>query len=323
MMAIEGKRADAGQGSSAMLVGSAYRGHRPTPRWSTLCSMLPRIWTCVEPAWPLRLLGLPLYPVAILLTLAAALLLYGLGRRGASRRAWRLAAVQCIALTGLLGLFGFLGVALAMSEVNPTMVLRFVPWVCALVGPVATAVGLSRRGSASVATSTLTDVARPPVLGRAVALLAMIGVLAVVAMVALRSFLIDNCWPYASAPYRFVELVVTDQVDAIATDECLASRALEYGPMDLSVKRPARQLRERGVTAVPGVVAVVEQARSHWPPAPHTVSHDGMRWALDFLEEKGEAAAVARWQGVEWGRDITRANACWRLGSPEGSWVSP
>jgi hypothetical protein len=255
--------------------------------------------------------------------LAAAACLYALGRKPASRRILRLAAVQTIALIGIVGFFGFVALALTTNHVNPTLGLRFVPWACAVAGPVTLKVGLSARLPVASDGALLTDRKRLQPVARILGWLATLIFLCLFAIIAVRSFVIDNCWPYASAPYRFLELMLTDQVDAVATDECLVARVLEYGPTSLSVDVPAGQIRSRGPSAVPAVVAVMDRTRLDWPPPPHTVSKGGVRWALEFLLEKGEAGAAARWDGVDWERDIAEANSCWRLSPMEGGWLSP
>lgn len=272
--------------------------------------MVPRVWTCVEPPLPLRLLALPIHPLVVLVFFALAFAGLALGRDAAGRKLLRLGAVMSIGLAGTVILFGLSVLALATNGMNPTPVLRFLPWASAITGPLAMGLGWSKAGAAS--SLGLNSVsARPRIVGQEVSWLGVATSVGLALVIGLRCFVIDNNWPYASAPYRLMEFFITDQLDTVASDECLAARALEYGPYDLSVKRPARELDRRGLGAVAGVVALMERTRAHWPPEPHTVSPDGMRWAIQYLREHGEGDVAARWDGVDWKRDLLRANAKW------------
>ncbi len=272
--------------------------------------MVPRVWTCVEPPVLLRLLAMPLHPLAILLLFAAAFASLALGREALSKALRRVAVVALLALFAALLAFGMMALALVKTHSNPTSVLRFAPWFWSTLGPIALTVGVyfcrvPREGfrKALLVRATNLGLAR-----RAANLCAFLLAALVALLIAGRSVITDE-HQGLSAPYRTFEFLLPDQIESIASDECLAARVLEYGPKDPYVgEKAAWKLKARGKSAADGVASRLNQTRADWPPEPNAVTESGILWSLDFLHKQDADAKAVSWNDIHWKNELERLN---------------
>jgi hypothetical protein len=127
----------------------------------------------------------------------------------------------------------------------------------------------------------------------------------VVFMVIAARYAIPDAAPGPSLPYRFFEWAVVDHLGP-PSDECLATRVLEYA-RDEQVGRDAlKALARRGPSAARGVRARLSDLRSHWPPPDYTVKASGIRELLQKLNVYGDHETVRQWADFDWRHDFPR-----------------
>lgn len=260
--------------------------------------MISRVWVCTDQPLTLKVLALPLHPL-VLLALVVGWGAFTLsGKRGAARVARSLLATLAAALGGLSLGFALVGWLIGLA-INPSPFLSLAPWAWALVGPLATWLG-SRRARIAVFASR--DGQSQPSPG--LALLATLSA-SVVFMVIAARYAIPDAARELSFPYRFFEWAVVDHLGP-PSDECLATRVLEYA-RDEQVGRDAlKALARRGPSAARGVRARLSDLRSHWPPPDYTVKESGIRELLQKLNVYGDHETVRQWADFDWRHDFPR-----------------
>lgn len=267
----------------------------------------------MEPPLILRVLAISLRPTAILLICALALGASLTHRKALARALSRVAAAQALVLVGAVLAFGMAALALALTSLNPTPVLKATPLGRALLGPLALVVGWRfsgvERGNGWRA-----------LLGRAVepkrrmARVVQIGLLVVVLASSLvvggRSLTNNSSTSLVELAYDLFEYAVPDQIVKLASDECLIARVLEYGIYDQyqAGQDAVAELEARGSSAVAGVASTLNQARQRWPPQPNTLKPGTIGWGLEFIRAHGEKSQADAWNGISWESDLHRLN---------------
>lgn len=252
---------------------------------------------CTDQPLALKVLALPLHPL-VLLALVVGWGAFTLsGKRGAARVARSLLATLAAALGGLSLGFALVGWLLGLA-INPSPFLSLAPWAWALVGPLATWLG-SRRARGAVFASR--DGQSQPPLGFAFALVATLSA-SVVFMVIAARYAIPDAARELSLPYRFFEWAVVDHLGP-PSDECLATRVLEYAGDEQVGRDALKALARRGPSAARGVRARLSDLRSHWPPPDYTVKASGIRQLLQQLNVYGAHETVRQWADLDWRHD--------------------
>jgi hypothetical protein len=124
-----------------------------------------------------------------------------------------------------------------------------------------------------------------------------------------RSFTDNSPTSLVELGYDLFELMVPDQIEVIASDECLMARVLEYGAENPMMGRPAKwKLEARRPAATDGVANKLNEVRDNWPPAPNTVDSSGISWGLEFLRKHGAEHKARRWDDIYWRNDLERIN---------------
>jgi len=108
----------------------------------------------------------------------------------------------------------------------------------------------------------------------------------------------------AAAPYRLFEWGIVDRIGGPISDECLANRVLEYGDYNKNGENASDELYSRKESAIPGVVARLDQLADDWPPKPRTVTDNGIAMLLNFLKRQGEVNEVRRWERIPYNQDM-------------------
>jgi hypothetical protein len=275
--------------------------------------MVPRVWTCGEQHPLLVVLSVSLKPVVIGLLVVGALLALMRRRPLLSRLLFRTALVASVSVLAAVAAFTMASVALAKTESNPTLVLRWAPWVWAGLGPLSLAVAFKPAFAAQDGWRRLLQ-REAPMGGRSPpSRLLVVGGLAcafVATTVLGARYFISDEHSRLSAPYRLFEFLVPDQIELIASDDCLAQRVLEYGDSDPFVGRPAaRKLASRGSWGIDAVVTRLNEVREKWPAEPHQVTEDGVLWSMRFLAKRHAESRLRSWEDLRWRQDLVRLNA--------------
>ena len=288
--------------------------------------MVPRLWTCAEQHPLLVLLSGPLKPLVIGMLVVGALLALFKERSTLSRLLLRTALIASVTLVVAVAAFSTASVALAKTGTNPTLILRWTPWVWAGLGPLALAIGLRPAFSREDGWRNLLQ-RQAPASGRSsprfLLVSGLVGTLVTTSLLGARPFISDE-HSWLSAPYRLFEFLVPDQIVLIASDECLAKRVLEYGGSDPFVGEPAAEtLVAHGSWGIDAVVARLNEVREHWPPEPHRVTKDGVLWSMGFLAKRRAEGNLRSWADITWQQDLDQLNDGHPFSLRYGSGVAP
>jgi hypothetical protein len=246
--------------------------------------------------------------LAILLALALCAWWMLIGRVSAARLLLLAVGATGVTLLASVMLFGGVGSALWAMDIDPTYVVGLAPWWWGACG--LSLVAIAVRYVRGVGLQAIRErLALPELRGRGGCLygIGLVACSTLSLMIAARHFINDSDQEggtVASIPYRLFEWGIVDRIPGPVSDECLANRVLEYGKYDRNGTDARDELDLRGDSAVPGVVARLNQLADHWPPKPHTVTRIGIVMLLGFLERQGEVNTVRRWKQIPYNKDM-------------------
>jgi len=252
--------------------------------------MIPRLWVCTSHPI-LQLLAAPLHPLFILMLVVAVAFAQRRSKRGAALVSRRVLHGLLLSLVG-----GLLSVSIAGSAVhalgaNPNPIYVAARYIWPILGwsavAAGTAWGLLDRLRLEAQETTMLQVR--PFATRQVALAAVPFL-----FVGARLLIPDASTPW-SIPYKICDYLFDAATTDLASDECLAMRAVDDGnaswPLDPRWAAGNR-LNRRGQSAVPGVVAFLQDQLPK-PGALHIGLPDGTGGLLAFVARYGDSPILS------------------------------